>query len=289
MRQLRYLPSAPRVLPKLKRLLSDGNSSIHEIVLLVRLDPGIAARVLQVGNSAYFSQGMRCYTVEEAVQRVGYDQIYELVAAAVASQVLVRPLEAYGIEADHLWMSSVAGAMAAECLSEHLGVDHDIAYTIGLLHRIGMVAINEWAMRTMPDVRFTQQQLPLETCAAERQLLGFHNAEAGAALLRLWEFPAVMAEPVRWQYLPSATAAHGRLATLLAIAKWIRSSALSLSPVPHPEPALLRSLNLGTNQLGHFADAVRRRLVEVAALLEIEAESEIRLQFPNRERIIELG
>ena len=38
--ELRYLPSAPKVLPHLKRLLSDSNSSIQDIVTLIRFDPG---------------------------------------------------------------------------------------------------------------------------------------------------------------------------------------------------------------------------------------------------------
>src|SRR6478736_6479688 len=69
-RDLEHLPSAPRVLPRLKQLLCDGNTATDEVVGMIRLDPGIAARVLQFGNSAYFSHGLRCYTVDEAVQRV---------------------------------------------------------------------------------------------------------------------------------------------------------------------------------------------------------------------------
>src|SRR5689334_17624189 len=85
-REVKHLPSAPKVLPRLKKLLADTNSVLSEIVALVRLDPGIAVRVLQTANSAYFSKGVRCATVEEAVNRVGYEQIYELVSYAVASQ-----------------------------------------------------------------------------------------------------------------------------------------------------------------------------------------------------------
>lgn len=286
-RQLKHLPSAPRVLPKLKRLLSDGNSSIHEIVQLVRLDPGIAARVLQVGNSAYFSHGLRCYTVDEAVQRVGYDQIYELVATAVATQVLVRPLEAYGIEADQLWLSSIAGALAAECIAERANVDRDIAYTIGLLHRVGMVAIDECLARTAPGLRLADAGLPIETCHAERELLGFHNGEAGAALLRLWEFPAVMSEPIRWQFLPSATAAHGQLATLLSVAKWVRNATFSHGSLPALDAQQLRKLSLGTSQLDRIVATVRNRLCEVSTLLESSADGTLRLPFPNGDRVIE--
>src|ERR1035437_2403632 len=127
-RQLRHLPSAPQVLPKLKKLLGDGNSSLFDVVALIRLDQGIAARVLQIGNSAYYSHGVRCYTVDDAVYRVGYDQVYELVQNAVSSQVLIRPLTVYGLAADELWRRSVTCALAAEVLAKQIHLEHDIAY-----------------------------------------------------------------------------------------------------------------------------------------------------------------
>jgi HD-like signal output (HDOD) protein len=286
-RVLRFLPSAPRVLPKLKGLLSDGNSSMTEVVSLIRLDPGIAARVLQIGNSAYYSQGLRCYTVEEAVNRVGYDEVYGLVANAVASQVLIRPLVAYGLEADDLWRKSVACAIGAELLSERLEIGRDIAYTVGLLHGVGMVAIDEWAFRQQTGMFFAAGELPLETCEAERATLGFHNAEAGAALLRLWEFPAVMTEPVRWQYLPRGTAAHFPLSGVLHVAKWLRDSVCSEGERPNqPDPLLLRALKVTRAQLDKLADEVRLRMEDVSSLLDSSLPDKSCLTFPNGEREI---
>lgn len=261
---------------------------MHEVVSMIRLDPGIAARVLQMGNSAYYSHGQRCYTVDEAVNRVGYDQVYELVAHAVASQVLVRPLVAYGIEADQLWHMSVACALAAEIFAEQLQLDRDIAYTVGLLHGVGMVAIDEWAFRQQLGLCFTTRTLPLETCEAERATLGFHNAEAGAALLRLWEFPAVMSEPVRWQYLPRGTAAHFQLAAVLHVSKWLRSAACQASlELPPPDMALFRATHTSMSQLEKLVDEVRVRLSNVSSLLDVGAADQAKLVFPNGERAID--
>lgn len=284
-RRLTHLPSAPKVLPKLKRLLSDTNSSLHEVVNLIRLDPGIAARVLQIGNSAYFSHGLRCYTVDEAVNRVGYNQVYELVGNAVAAEVLVRPLVIYSIGPDELWQNSVACAVAAERLADRVGIERAIAYTVGLLHRVGLVAIDEWLQRAAPAVRFTDNPLPLETTEQERQLLGFHNAEVGAALLRLWDFPAVMTEPVRWQYLPGATASHGQLASLLAAAKWISKAALFQQPSKPLDTALLRRCGLTDNQLRAEVANVHSRLGEISSLLAENGEGHS-IPFPARDRVI---
>jgi HD-like signal output (HDOD) protein len=276
------------VLPKLKRLLSDGNSSLHEVVALVRLDPGIAARVLQIGNSAYYGQGLRCYTVDEAIHRVGYEQVYELVANAVASEVLVRPLTSYEIGCDELWQSSVACAVAAESLAELLNLDRDIAYTIGLLHRVGLVAIDDWAQRCAPGFRFERCTAPFENCEQERQMFGFHNAEVGAALLRLWEFPAVMSEPVRWQYLPNATAAHRQLASLLGIAKWIRNAALTAEAAPMRIglAGAVAAVDLSIQQMSACVAAVRTRLREISCLLDDNAAEQCIVAFPAGDRTI---
>ena len=61
-RELQDLPLAPKVLPRLKRLLSDTNCNMQEIATLIRFDPAIAARVIQVANSSYYSKGVRCPT-----------------------------------------------------------------------------------------------------------------------------------------------------------------------------------------------------------------------------------
>jgi len=288
-RELQYLPSAPRVLPRLKQLLCDGNTAMNEVVEMVRLDPGIAARVLQFGNSAHFSQGLRCYTVEEAVNRVGYDQIYELVATAVASQVLVRPLASYSLEADALWENSIACALAAEALSRHVGTDQNISYTVGLLHSVGMVAIDDWVSRNRPMLRFIDKGLPLESCEQERALLGFHQAEAGAGLLRAWEFPPVMFEPVRWQYLPNGTAVHFKLAALLHVAKWLRTAVLHpMVERSRPHEGLLNRLQLTNRQLDQLVEEVGLRFKRINIELE-DTTPTVSLRFPGGERQIAQG
>lgn len=285
-RELDHLPSAPRVLPRLKYLLCDGNTAMGEVVEMIRLDPGIAARVLQFGNSAYFSHGLRCYTVEEAVNRIGYGQIYELVAAAVAAQVLVRPLRTYSIGPDELWQSSIACALAAESLADLVDADRNIAYTIGLLHGLGMVAIDEWAARHQPQLRFTSRSLPLESCEEERIQLGFHQAEVGAILLRLWSFPQVMSEPIRWQYLPVGTAAHNRFATVLHVAKWIRTRILHPTENPElPVPPLLNRLGITRCKLESLVPDVASRLGAINRRLDPEPKV-TSLHFPGGVRQI---
>lgn len=286
-KELRHLPSAPKVLPRLKRLLSDGNSSMNEIVELIRLDPGISARVLQTANSAYYCKGTRCLNVDDAVNRVGYDRVYELVAYAVASQVLVRPLDTYGIEPDQMWFSAVACGLAAELLADRTGEERDVAYTVGLLHGVGMLAIDDWTVRNRPGTKLANTGHPAEAGEAERALIGFTQAEAGAALLRLWDFAVTMSEPVRWQYFPRSTAGHQRMACLLHAAKWVRSTVATTAASPAPEPLdpwLLQPLRLGNDQLEQCADEVKIELSAISSLLDSSQGKTEKIEFPGGTR-----
>jgi len=267
--EVKHLPSSPKVLPRLKRLLTDGNSSLEEIAMLIRLDTALAARVLRVGNSAYYNKGLRCQTVDEAVNRVGFDQVYELVSYAVASQVLVRPLEVYSIEAEDIWKQSVACALAAESIALQTGDDCNIAYTVGLLHRIGMVVINEWALRQRPLLRLTGTDTLEEYTRSERAALGCTQADVGGELLRQWDFPPEMSEPVHWQYAPHATASALRVASLLYAARWVRAVVCSgAGVVPPPHPGILSVLRLTQLRLSMITHEVSLRLETISTLLD---------------------
>ncbi len=285
--ELHHLPSAPKVLPRLKRLLADGNSSMHDIVALIRLDQGIAARVLQTANSAYYSKGARCFTVDEAVYRVGYNQVYELVAYAVASQVLVRPLDTYSLEPDEVWRSAVACGLATEFLAGQCGEHRDIAYTVGLLHSVGMLAIDEWILHNHPGHHLATVGFPRESSEAERTLLGFTQAEAGAALLRHWDFPLSMSEPVRWQYYPRSTAGHQRMACLLHAAKWVRSvvcAPLNSVCPPAPDAWLLQPLGFGLPKLEQCTAEVKAQMSTISTLLDSNPAESEKVTFPGGDR-----
>ena len=260
---------------------------MQDIVALIRLDQGIAARVLQTANSAFYSNGVRCFTVDEAVNRVGYDQVYELVAYAVASQVLIRPLQAYQIEPDEIWRSAVTCGLAAESLAGLCGAQRDIAYTTGLLHSVGMLAIDEWVSHNHPGLHLVCQPYPREACESERALLGFTQAEAGASLLRHWDFPLSMSEPVRWQYFPRSTAGHQRMACLLHAAKWVRTVVCAPAKTelpPPPDAWLLQPLRLGVPELETCAEQVRSQLANISTLLDSGTAEVEEVRFPGGTR-----
>lgn len=272
-RELPQLPSAPKVLPRMLEILRDDRASMEDVVTLIKIDPGMASRVLQIANSAYYtsSAASRCPTMEEAVYRVGLVKVYELVAFAATAQLLMRTLRTYDLSPEEIWRRAVSCALAAERLAARVDADFNSAYTAGLLHGIGQVAIDTWASAAGIAPRFTCAGLPDETIESERRLLGFGNAAVAGALLRYWGFPAPIVEPVRWQHAPTSAGHHRRMAALLHCAKWIREAAhvdigKPLPPLPHP--SILALVPCDGKLLDSLLDEVREAFLKASLLLE---------------------
>ncbi len=241
-------------------LLESDSASLDDVIELILIDSAIAARVLQIGSSVYYNtNGYRCECVHDAVNRVGFDQIHRLVSFASASHLLLRSLDTYGLSVDDALRRSVTCAVAAEQLAEHVGVNRGIAYTVGLLHGIGLIAIDVWARNERAALRFGTAGLPTETTEAEMRTLGFNNAAIGGALLKLWEFPSSFVEPIACQYEPRLAKEEPLLACLLYGAKWLRDAAHL--PEEEPLPPLPSTWIMNTLQV--TAASLEVRLYQV--------------------------
>jgi HD-like signal output (HDOD) protein len=260
-RQLHDLPATPKVLQSLQRLLTDDTTTLVDLADLILLEPGLSGRVVRVANGMAFGRGRKVSSTVEAMQRVGMSGVHELVTFAVASQLVGRPLEAYGLDAQTLWLRAVACGIAAASLAEHVGVDKEAAYTAGLMHGVGLVVLDRLAAKASPALRFASSGYPLDFAPAERSAVGFSHAEAGAALLEFWGFSDAVVDAVRFQLEPEeATGPSRALCMVLATARWART----LFCVPDevlpeiPTESWLTGAGVPVGEFGPWLDGIRR-------------------------------
>ena len=253
------------VLPRLQRLLTNPNSGLFDIVELVRLDPALTARVIQVSNSAWFGRGASCQTIEEAVNRVGFQQVYRLVATAAASAVLEKSLSTYGLDDKMVWRSAVACAFAAEMLAAHVREVVAEAYTIGLLHAVGRVAVDNFLRGRFPPAELIDAGFPADYSISEKAQLGFTHAEVGACMLNNWEFGPVAVEAVRSQYAPlAALLPYDRMAAVLYGARLLQTVVCQSSEGPpvRADAAVLEILHMTETELLGFLPDLRAQLTK---------------------------
>ena len=145
------LPASLQIMPKLQMLLSDLNSSMADIIGLIKTDASLVTHIVKISNSAYYAGSTHCNTIEDAMNRIGFTEAYNIIGYVAASHILQKDLIIYDLSAADLWERSVRCATSMQILGRQIKAvqsytlpDSGIAYTVGLLHSIGMMLINHY-------------------------------------------------------------------------------------------------------------------------------------------------
>jgi putative nucleotidyltransferase with HDIG domain len=216
-----HLVPAPQVLPQILPLLNQPNADTNTVVELIGYNQSLTGNVLRVCNSAYFSRGTPIDTLQHAVTRVGFRQIYDIVVSVISSVTLARPQKGYGIEANELWGHSVATAVAAQIVARDCEADQQIVFTAAILHDIGKIVLS-LALEDMKDkVTFETEKCNLSPYEIEMKLLGVNHAEIGGRLLEHWKLPDHLIAGVRYHHHPAGAKGNERLAACVYLGNFI--------------------------------------------------------------------
>ena len=198
--RIRKLPSLPHIYTKLRDIVRDENVTLQEVAALVSADSALAARVLQVVNSAFFRLARRITNIEQAVSYLGFTAIRNL---AVSLEIFAQwPRGASGVLDLHK-LQSHAHAVASVASSLTAGtLIADDTMLAGLLHDIGYWILAQECPADLHQAieLAASQAIPLH--AAETQVIGASHAEIGAYLLGIWGLPYPVIEAVAHHHLP---------------------------------------------------------------------------------------
>ena len=100
------------------------------------------------------------------------------------------------LDYERFWRFSVSTGMVAELLARSSGLPPEEAFTAGVLHNIGRLALDQQVPRGFEQSvqHALLQRIGLHE--AERDVLGYDDAELGAALCERWSFPPSLIEAV---------------------------------------------------------------------------------------------
>lgn len=206
------LPTAPWLLPKLMDLLADPDSAADQVEALIKMDAGLASGTLRLANSAYFNNSMPCESLADGIVRLGFREIYRLATTQIASGWLTHSVKGYGWEPGDLYRHSLTVAVAADLLAKETGtVEPEIAYTAGLLHDIGKLALAYACSEHFGDVRRYQEETKCPWRLAEHHVFGYDHTDIAGSLLTEWKFPASLVEVGRFYPRPAEASPDHRL------------------------------------------------------------------------------
>jgi HD-like signal output (HDOD) protein len=198
--RIRKLPAIPRIYSALQDIVNDDKVTVSEVARLVGTDPAIAARVLQIVNSAFFRRARRITNIEQAVSYLGFTVICNVATSVeifsqwpsnASSHVNRAKLQAH--------VRAVAAAASALTVKTSIADDTMLA---GLLHDIGYwVLAQESSAELRASIELAAASgIPMHE--AESHVIGASHAEIGAYLLGIWGLPYPVIEAVAHHHEP---------------------------------------------------------------------------------------
>ena len=192
------LPPSARLLPQIQRCLSNVNTSTAEVIDLLRLDPALTAKTIASANRAFFGGTSPCSTLDEAVNRIGFDELYRLVATIAAKGIFQTQMPVYGAAEGDFLRDSLAVAVLLPLLnrSAKVQVRGDELFTIGLLHAVGKMGLQVYA--TSKGLTHQIKTVSVDAIVkAEKAAFKVTHPEVSAALLEKWLFADTVVDVVR--------------------------------------------------------------------------------------------
>ena len=197
------LPSIPTVYLELTRAMSDPNVTNPKIARIIAKDPSMAAKTLQLVNSACFGGSKQIASLDTAIAFLGMDLIKNLSLAvhifAALKGLAVRSYFSFDAEQQH---SMITAKVAKRLVSGRRQAQN--AFTAALLHDIGKLVLAVCIPEKFIKVQLASKASGRPLYEVEAEMLAVTHAEVGAYLLGLWGLPYPIVEAVAYHHNPSA-------------------------------------------------------------------------------------
>ncbi len=219
------LPSTPRVFSRLGAALHDPNIDVDDISEILKLDAALSARLLRLSNSPSFMGDEPATDITEAIQRVGFREVFRLVGLAMSSQLYVHGLPIYGMPGTELCENSIAVALALERLAPLAGeADERGAYTAGLLRPIGRLLIQRLAATAACAPLAARKESADLVLLWEAEMFGLNSVDAAVRLFKLWGLAPNLTATLRYQFKPWDDPEKSKLSALVYLSSSIAHS-----------------------------------------------------------------
>ncbi len=187
--------------------INNLRATVKELKEVILLDPPLAAKVLRIANSAYYSRAFtRIFTeIEQAIIWIGSDIIKELALSQKVCEIFDRDEEIGIYSRKSLWIHCIAVALMAKMIyRKEFGLPGENAYMVGLLHDIGIIAEDQFLQEDFKRVLRLSKAKNIDMARAETETWGYNHAELGQAVANSWNLPAELAATIGYHATPLA-------------------------------------------------------------------------------------
>jgi len=192
---IRDLPVLSKVVSKALDLMDKDDLDFNEIAETLQHDPGISSRVLKLANSSFYGLSGQIASMKEACTVLGIYTLRNILLSAAALECF--PVDVHAVfDREALWLHSFCVAGISKFIARNQRLDHDAAFTAGLLHDIGKFVLDSSFPNEFKEVLKHSDQDKYPQYKVEKEVLGIDHSSIGSHLARKWNFPDVVVSSI---------------------------------------------------------------------------------------------
>ena len=188
------LPTLPEIALKVQQKSEDPDINLNQMATVISQDPAMAARMIQVANSAILARAVKVENINQAVTRIGLRQIKNIVVAMALEQVYQSKNDIVALYMKKTWQKTIEVASYAISALYFYRKDHkhsslqiENITLASMVHSIGVLPILTEA-ENHPDTFANPTFL-------EHAIVSL-SGKIGACVLKKWNFPDELVDVV---------------------------------------------------------------------------------------------
>lgn len=184
------IPSPPDLLIKLREVAANDDSTVDDIVAVVKHDPHISGRLIKVANCALFGARNHATSIKAAVSRLGLSKVQNLIIGLTIAQNMMQA-KTLGLEDyfDTIWQqSNLVAAISSVLAKKKTSIDPEKALLAGMVHNIGTLPLI-LRLHHIPELQNNNKVLTMVADVVIPKLY----PSSGKLVMKSWNFPADIA------------------------------------------------------------------------------------------------
>jgi putative nucleotidyltransferase with HDIG domain len=248
------LPTIPVVAQEILSLADNDLLSVTKLEKIIQNDPAISAKVLSVANSAYFGINSTTSTLNNAILRIGFNNV-KSIALAVSLITVMGDNSGKTLDYQRIFNHSVSVGYVARMLAKETSVRiADEVMIDGLLHDIGFLVLNQYFSDIYQTVIDRLDEEPL--IEAEKNIFGFSHSDIGTWLADKWNLPANVMDSIAYHHSPSIAKKNNKRIAIIHIADYTATKCILGPTRKDPgyilDHSSLELLNMTEESLNNF-------------------------------------
>ncbi|MDL2321673.1 HDOD domain-containing protein [Desulfosarcina sp. OttesenSCG-928-B08] len=200
---IKDLPAMPKVIYKAREIMDNPMAGFKEVAEVIEADQAIAAKVLQVANSAYYGLSGMVSSIHQATVVLGHKTLEQLIILVSSSSLLGAQLKGYRMNSGDLWKHALSVALCSQLIAkDRAPVLENDAFSVGLIHDAGKLVLDRYLLQRKEQVDAVLAA-GASFLEAEQKVLGFDHTEMASDLCAQWKLPENHISAMRHHHRPS--------------------------------------------------------------------------------------